>query len=97
MEVVQMHVPTSPSFPVELFIRSDGNISLLPRNIGKFYIMDLPPEGGVTGTFDESGFTLQVGMDEPAKYMYDVPYAYKSMPVLKAWLVQQKLTKPEIN
>jgi len=48
------------------------------------------PEG-VSGVFNVSSFSLLDGEGRWTEYDYGVAYAYKEMPMLKAWLIQQKL------
>jgi hypothetical protein len=47
--------------------------------------------GDVSGAFDAHGFSLTEPDGTWKEYDYGVAYAYKEMPMLKAWLIQQKL------
>lgn len=48
------------------------------------------PEG-VSGVFDTKGFSLLDAEGRWTEYDYGTAYEYKQMPLLKAWLIQQKL------
>lgn len=90
-----VEVVIADSFPVSVLCLSDGTLMLQPH--GNFSLIFDGKHDGVTGIFDSEGFALlEQGrpLDDMQDYQYNVPYEYKQMPVLKAWLVQQNLINP---
>ena len=89
-----MRIQIAEDIRVELYLLSNGMLLLVPA-YGFTRLFDYKKDG-VSAMFDEEGFSLAEDWEqEPQRYDYHVPYPYKGMPVLKAWLVQQSLTMPE--
>ena len=77
-------------FPIILIFYANGRISFIPYQ--EFSAIIDNPEDGVEGIFDLEGFSLRdKNVAEFQKYMYNMPYEYKTMEVLKKWLIQQNL------
>jgi hypothetical protein len=90
-----MEVIIADSFPVTLVCLSNGKVRLTP--LYDFTALFDQTPGGVAAIFDSEGFSLlEPGRDPDdfQDYFYHVEYDYKTMPVLKAWLVQQNLINP---
>lgn len=84
------------NFPIKLAFYLDGKVALHPSRALDPIVDQV--EGGVTGLFDNKGFSLiGLGEKEPLSYQYGVPYNYKEMPLLKAWLVQQQLAMSDLR
>ena len=93
MQLMQMQVAVSQSFPVQFFFRTDGNVLFIPVQGIKTLI---DQNDGVSGIFDAEGFTLkEKDVDEGQDYQYNIPYPLNNMPVLKQWLIQQQLILPQ--
>jgi len=93
MKMVQVMIGWD--FPVVLCCFDDGTV-MLKQIYNTELIIDQKPDG-ITALFDGNGFSLL----EPGRewgdfqdYFYGVPYNYKEMPVLRAWLEQQELISP---
>jgi hypothetical protein len=92
--LTQMRIEIAANIRVELYLISNGMLKLVPV-YGFTRVFDYSKDG-VSAVFDETGFSLaEKGDLEPQAYQYDVPYPYKRMPVLKAWLMQQNLFMPQ--
>jgi hypothetical protein len=51
----------------------------------------VPDDDGISGVFTPDASTLKDMKGDKSDYEYGEAYQYKEMPVLKAWLIQQKL------
>jgi hypothetical protein len=92
MALTQLRVPLNSDLRIDLYLISDGTVVIVP-GFGFTQIFD-HFVGGVSGTFDEHGFSLEDKW-EKVDYDYHTPYPYKLRPVLKEWLMQQELQMPE--
>ena len=70
-----------------LILLSDGTL-MLQRSPFFEAFYDHYPEG-VSGVFNLTAFSLLDGEGRWTDYDYGVPYQYKQLPLLKAWLIQQ--------
>lgn len=70
-----------------LVLVSDGRI-IIERG---FNFVPLYELGVFEAIFNSDGFTIKDLNGEPQNYDYGVAYPYKEMPLLKQWLIQQKL------
>jgi len=86
MEMIKVDI--ADGFPVVLLCMSDGRVMLSPQ--GQFPVIVEETPVGVSSVFHSTGFELGES-GEVGSYYYNLPYDYKNMPTLKAWLVQQKL------
>ncbi len=87
MQAIRLDKP--PACPVHIFACENG--SLMFRPVFSVATYDYKPDG-VTGIFDRNGFSLKGEADEEySHYDYDIPYPYKTMDLLKAWVLQQNL------
>ena len=99
-QILQAILPVAPdafgrSVPgIYLRLQSDGTIGVL-REQGRTTLYE-QKDDGVQAVFDDEGFSL-LGPGETVyeQLQYDNQYAYKDMPVFKAWLVQQSLQQPK--
>lgn len=91
-------------YPFEAF-GNDLGLVLVCLSDGRV-MLDLTPlfvptyeqcENGVTACLSHEGFWLMETPGEVMAYSYRMPYPYKQMPVLKNWLVQQKLHLDLLN
>lgn len=78
-------------FPVILMCLEDGRLMFSPMGQFPVIVEEIPQ--GISSVFHVAGFELKQG-GELGSYHYDLPYEYKQMPTLKAWLLQQKLICP---
>ena len=85
-------IPIGPGMP-QLFLISDGTVAF---QLGQGFIVTHEIRTtGVSSLFDLEGFSLlEEGGKEFLDYQYGVPYDYKQLPLLKAWLIQQDLINP---
>lgn len=88
-----MIIPIANSFPIGVAVFADASIQIIPLQ-GLLNGAVIDQNEGVSGIFDTDGFSLQKGIDDPMKYEYHVNYPYKSMELLKEWLVQQNILLP---
>ena len=87
MTLMQKRVHVSNDMRVDLYLISDGTVVLVPTH-GFTKLVEYGNE--VNGTFDEHGFSLTDAY-ETVSYEWHTPYPFQQRPVLKAWLIQQKL------
>ena len=74
-----------------LVLLSNGTLAI-ERGMTFVPFYDLSQDGeGAEGVFMMDAFSLKDKLGEPQQYDYGVSYPYKTMPLLKAWLIQQKL------
>ena len=82
------------NFPVVVQLCSDGSV-ILRRTVESFCDVD---DAAISGIFDGDGFSLREYSSEAwMNFSYDVPYKLATMPVLKAWLMQQNLIYPVLK
>jgi hypothetical protein len=72
--------------PINLVFRSDGVLAFVRVAQFKALIDMAPTPDGVGAEFYDDGFTIA---DE--EYAYNTLYAYKEIPGMLAWLMQQRL------
>lgn len=98
IQLRQFGMKIANSFPIDLYLISDATIIMSPVfgiNIPSQAVYDYHPEG-ISGMFDKEGFSLfEKSIDDKQDYVYNTTYAYKEMPVLRAWLMQQNLVLPQ--
>lgn len=94
MSLRQKRVPVH-NLGIDLYLISNGSI-VLERGFGFVPIYD-QCAGGTQAVFDATGFSLlEAGKEDWMHYSYVMPYYYKELPVLQAWLIQQGLEWPLI-
>lgn len=91
MPLTQLQVSLGNDLRMGLYLLSDGRVVLTQD----FNFVPTVEQGDICGIFDSSGFSLKErDAKEYEVYEFNIPYPYKMMPVLKAWLVQQSLIWP---
>lgn len=91
MQMVSIDI--GDGFPVKLLCLMDGTVMLSPMGMFPLIVEDIPQ--GVSSIFESGHFSLrEQGQSDYQIHCYNLPYHYKQLPTLKAWLVQQLLVNP---
>lgn len=93
------------NFPVAITLLPEAKLNFIPlQEIMNGAVVDQCDyqqfPDGVSAIWDKDGFHLQKGIDSDGNidynhaYQYHAGYPYKGMPILKEWLLQQRLVAP---
>jgi hypothetical protein len=87
---MQLQVPIG-SMPVNLILVLDGRLAFVRVAQFNTIVCAATAPGDIPAVFNFDDFTIG-----DTKYSYDMLYAYKEIPEMKQWLVNQNLVMPQI-